>query len=98
MHERLKFVVERAGLVWPEVATADELAELAVDVFLRPPPPSRMPPREAGYMKTARRGMLTTRAGALAAWTWGSETAPVVGLVHGWAGRGRNWARLRRLW
>lgn len=88
MHERLKFVVERAGLVWPEVATADELAELAVDVFLRPPPSSRMTPREAGYMETARRGMLTTRAGALAAWTWGSGTAPVVGLVHGWAGRG----------
>ena len=88
MHERLKFVVERAGLAWPEVATAGGLAELAVDVFLRPPPPSRMTPREAGYLETARRGMLATRAGALAAWTWGSETAPVVGLVHGWAGRG----------
>ncbi len=88
MHERLKFVVARAGLTWPAVETAEALAERAVDVFLRPPPPSRMTPREAGYLASATRGTVATRAGTLATWTWGAGAAPRVILAHGWAGRG----------
>jgi pimeloyl-ACP methyl ester carboxylesterase len=88
MHERLKFVVARAGLAWPDGETAEALAEVAVDVFLRPPPPARMMPREAGYLATAVRGTVATRAGELAAWRWGAADWPVVILVHGWAGRG----------
>jgi len=88
MHDRLKFVVARAGLAWPADESAETLAEVAVDVFLRPPPPSRMMPREAVYLETAVRGTVATRAGELATWTWGAGGRPRIILVHGWAGRG----------
>ena len=87
MSERLKAAAARAGLSLPVTDTPDAWAELAVDVFLRPPPPSRMPPRELGYLATAVRGTVATRHGELVQWTWGSAGAPTVLLVHGWAGR-----------
>ena len=88
MNERLKFMAARSGLAWPEAETPAALAELATEIFLRPPPPSRVSPREQGYLATARRSLTATDAGALATWTWGAEDAPAVLLVHGWAGRG----------
>lgn len=87
MSERLKAAAVRAGLSLPATDAPEAWAELAVDVFLRPPPPSRMPPREQGYLVSAVRGTAVTRHGELAQWTWGSAGAPTVLLVHGWAGR-----------
>jgi pimeloyl-ACP methyl ester carboxylesterase len=85
--ERLKAAAARAGLSWPATDGPEAWAELAVDVFLRPPPPSRMPPREQSYLASAVRGTVGTRHGKLAQWTWGHADAPTVLLVHGWAGR-----------
>ena len=88
MHERLRLLATRSSLAWPEVATAETLAELAVDIFLRPPPAPRLTPREAGYLATATRAKIATCAGELTTWTWGRDLAPAVLLAHGWAGRG----------
>ena len=87
MSERLKAAAARAGLSLPVTDSPDAWAELAVDVFLRPPPPSRMPPREQGYLVSAVRSTVATRHGELAQWTWSNADAPTVLLVHGWAGR-----------
>lgn len=87
MSERLEVAAARAGLSRPATDTPEAWAELAVDVFLRPPPPSRMPPREQGYLASAVRGTVGTRHGELAQWTWGGAGARTVLLVHGWAGR-----------
>ena len=87
MSERLKAAAARAGLNLPATDAPEAWAELAVNVFLRPPPPSRMPPREQGYLATAVRGTVATRHGELAQWTWGEAGAPTALLVHGWAGR-----------
>lgn len=88
MRERLKTVAARLGLALPTVETPAAWAELAVDVFLRPPPPTRVPPREQNYLAGATRGSVATRAGELATWTWGAVDQPLVMLAHGWAGRG----------
>jgi pimeloyl-ACP methyl ester carboxylesterase len=88
MSERLKAAATRLGITLPVADTPAAWAELAVDVFLHPPPPMRMPPREQSYLASARRGTVATRAGELVTWTWGAESAPLVLLVHGWAGRG----------
>ena len=45
-------------------------------------------PRELGYLETARRIALPTSSGELAAWSWGGEDRPLVGLLHGWEGHG----------
>jgi hypothetical protein len=59
MSERLRTVATRLGLALPSVDTPEAWAELAVDVFLRPPPPTRVPPRE-------RLELIQCVAGALA--------------------------------
>jgi alpha-beta hydrolase superfamily lysophospholipase len=88
MSERLRTVATRLGLALPSVDTPEAWAELAVDVFLRPPPPTRVPPREQNYLASATRGSVATRVGDLATWTWGAADRPRVVLAHGWAGRG----------
>ena len=71
----------------PTANTPEAWAELAVDIFLRPPPPTRIPMREQNYLVTAKRGVASTRWGELAQWSWGVNEAPLVILAHGWAGR-----------
>ncbi len=87
MNERLSQAAARAGLILPAADTPETWAELAVDIFLRPPPPTRIPLREQKYLATAKRGVASTRWGDLAQWTWGASDAPLVMLAHGWAGR-----------
>ena len=87
MNARLRERAERAGLTLPAADTPEAWAELAVDIFLRPPPPPRIPLREQIYLATAKRGRAPTRWGELAQWTWGESEAPLVILAHGWAGR-----------
>lgn len=84
----LKAAVKR-GVPVPS-GTLDEaaLAELAAAIFVRPMRGARRMPRELGYFETARRRTLPTSHGELAAWEWGAENAPLVGLVHGWEGHG----------
>ena len=88
MSERLKAAAARLGLALPVGDAPEAWAELAVDVFLRPPAPPRVPPREQNYLAGALRGTVATRAGELAMWTWGEADRPLVLLAHGWAGRG----------
>ncbi|MBC7367179.1 MAG: alpha/beta fold hydrolase [Undibacterium sp.] len=88
MSERLKAAATRLGLPLPAADTPEAWAELAVDVFLRPPAPTRVPPREQSYLAGATRGTVATRAGELATWTWSAVDRPLVLLAHGWAGRG----------
>ncbi|NBQ58856.1 MAG: alpha/beta hydrolase [Opitutaceae bacterium] len=87
MNARLREAAERAGLTLPAGESPEAWAELAVDIFLRPPPPTRIPLREQNYLASAMRGRVSTRWGALAQWTWGVSDAPLVILAHGWAGR-----------
>jgi len=87
VNARLREAAERAGLTLPAVESPEAWAELVVDIFLRPPPPTRIPPREQQYLAAAQRGFAPTRWGALAQWTWGAAAAPLVILAHGWAGR-----------
>ena len=87
MNARLREAAERAGLTLPAADTPEAWAELAVDIFLRPRPPTRIPLREQIYLATAKRGRAPTRWGELAQWTWGESEAPLVILAHGWAGR-----------
>ena len=76
------------GLALPAADTPRAWAELAADVFLRPPAPTRVPPREQNYLVAAVRGTVATRGGELVTWTWGAADRPRVLLAHGWAGRG----------
>jgi pimeloyl-ACP methyl ester carboxylesterase len=87
VNARLREAAERAGLTLPAADTPEAWAELAVDIFLRPRPPTRIPLREQIYLATAKRGRAPTRWGELAQWTWGESEAPLVILAHGWAGR-----------
>lgn len=87
MNALLQEAAVQAGLKLPTVDSTQAWAELAVDIFLRPGAPSRLPLRERNYLATAKRGIASTRWGELAQWTWGSSKAPLVLLAHGWAGR-----------
>ena len=87
MSTLLQEAAVQAGLTLPAVDSPEAWAELAVDVFLRPRAPSRIPLREQNYLATAKRGVAQTRWGELVQWTWGSSDAPLVMLAHGWAGR-----------
>lgn len=88
MSNRLFEAAARAGIPVPPPPHDDaRLAELATRVFCHPLR-GRRPPREDGYLATARRIPLPAPAGELAAWQWGDEAQPLVLLVHGWEGRG----------
>jgi pimeloyl-ACP methyl ester carboxylesterase len=88
MSNRLFEAAARAGIPVPPPPHDDAmLAELATRVFCHPLR-GRRPPREDGYLATARRIPLPAPAGELAAWQWGDEARPLVLLVHGWEGRG----------
>ena len=69
-------------------STPAEGGELAASIYLHPMRDGRKMPREIGYLKGARRLGLATSAGELAAWLWGADGAPLVGLLHGWEGHG----------
>ncbi len=88
MHPRLIETARSRGVPVPAGPHDDAaVGELAAAVYLTPAR-TRRPPREEGYLATARRGTLPTPAGELAAWTWGEAEHPLVVLVHGWEGRG----------
>jgi pimeloyl-ACP methyl ester carboxylesterase len=78
----------RGVAVPPPPHPAAVLGELAASIYLHPMREGRKVPRELGYLKTARRVTLGTSAGGLAAWWWGRDDAPPVGLLHGWEGHG----------
>jgi pimeloyl-ACP methyl ester carboxylesterase len=78
----MKFLVDAADLVSPSLAS-----ELALRAFLTPRRPPR-PERERALLATATPLPISAGGVPLAAWSWGEPTAPVVALVHGWAGRG----------
>lgn len=84
----LQAALKRGVPVPPPPHDVDALAELATAIYVHPVRGARRVPRELGYLETARRRPLRTRAGELAAWEWGAADAPLVGLVHGWEGHG----------
>jgi pimeloyl-ACP methyl ester carboxylesterase len=89
MSDLLLAAAARRGLAIPPAPHAVEvLGQLAASVYLRPRRDGRKVPREMGYLRGARPHRLRTVAGELAAWRWGPEDAPLVGLLHGWEGHG----------
>jgi len=84
----LKAAAKRGVAIPPGPLDEAALAELAAAIFVRPMRGARRMPRELGYLETARPRTLRTSFGELAAWEWGAEDAPLVGLVHGWEGHG----------
>lgn len=88
MSNRLLEIAARAGIPVPPLPhDAGVMAALATRVFCHPFK-GRRPPREIGYLASARTIPLPTTAGELAAWQWGPADGPLVLLVHGWEGRG----------
>ncbi len=89
MSEKLIAYAARRGVTIPPAPhTARAMGELAASVYLHPMRTTRKMPRELGYLETARALKLKTSAGELAAWVWGEEGRPLVGLLHGWEGHG----------
>jgi pimeloyl-ACP methyl ester carboxylesterase len=89
MSERLLVAAPKRGLpLPPRPHTPAVLGELAAAMFVRPIRTERRLPREEGYLAVARCRRLATSGGELAAWEWGPEDGRLVGLVHGWEGRG----------
>jgi pimeloyl-ACP methyl ester carboxylesterase len=89
MSEILLIAAAKRGVPVPPAPHDDAtLGELAASIFLHPTRGVRRVPREIGYLEPARRRMLRTSFGELAAWEWGAADAPLVGLVHGWEGHG----------
>jgi pimeloyl-ACP methyl ester carboxylesterase len=84
----LAYAAQRGVPVPPPPHTAEVLGELAASVYLHPLRATRKMPRELGYLATARRFALPTSSGELAAWMWGGEDRPLIGLLHGWEGHG----------
>ncbi|MBA3849246.1 MAG: hypothetical protein C0502_04530 [Opitutus sp.] len=84
----LQAAAKRGMPVPPPPHGLPALAELAASLFLRPLRSGRRVPREEAYLSRARRFVIPTRRGDLAAWEWGEPAAPLVGLVHGWEGHG----------
>jgi len=82
----LQVAAKRGVAVPPPPHTPEVLGELAASVFLHPLRNTRRMPRELGYLATARRLVLHTSEGELAAWEWGGTERPLVGLLHGWEG------------
>lgn len=89
MSDRLLQAAAKRGLELPPPPhTPEALGALAAAMFVRPLRHGRRVPREEAYLASARRFDLTTPAGPVAAWEWGPESGPPVGLVHGWEGHG----------
>lgn len=89
MSDSLLAAAARRGVtVPPPPYSTAVLGELAASCYLHPTRDGRKMPRELAYLQPARRLDLATSAGRLAAWSWGSESAPLVGLLHGWEGHG----------
>jgi len=84
----LAYAAQRGVMVPPPPHTAEVLGELAASVYLRPMRATRKMPRELAYLETARRFVLPTSSGELAAWQWGEAERPLVGVLHGWEGHG----------
>ncbi len=84
----LAYAIRRGVPVPPPPHTDEALGWLAASVHLHPMRATRKMPRELGYLEMARRRSLPTSAGELAAWQWGDDDRPLVGLVHGWEGHG----------
>lgn len=88
MSDFLLQTAARRDLPVPVSPDAAALGELACSVMLRPRRGVRRMPRELDYLESAQRFTLPSPVGALAAWAWGPEAGPLVGLVHGWEGHG----------
>lgn len=84
----LAYAAQRGIAVPPPPHSATVLGELAASVYLHPERTTRKMPRELGYLEKARRFVVPTSAGELAAWQWGEDARPLVGLLHGWEGHG----------
>src|SRR6478735_2928342 len=84
----LAYAAQRGVAIPPPPHTAEVLGELAASVYLRPMRATRKMPRELAYLETARRFVLPTSSGELAAWQWGEAERPLVGVLHGWEGHG----------
>lgn len=84
----LVYAATRGVPVPPPPHTAEVVGELAASVYLHPLRATRKMPRELGYLEMARRRALPTSSGELAAWVWGPDDRPLVGLLHGWEGHG----------
>ncbi len=82
------YAAARGVVVPPPPHTAEAIGELAASVYLHPLRAMRKMPRELGYLETARRLAVPTSSGELAAWVWGADDRPLVGLLHGWEGHG----------
>jgi len=80
----------RGGLRVLSHVAPEGAAVIAERMFLTPRRYPR-PPAEISVLASARRRLLPTRYGVLAAWEWPARVAadaPTVLLVHGWEGRG----------
>ena len=55
---------------------------------MRPLKTARRITREDAYLATAARQVVGTPDGDVVTWQWGRVSDPLVGLVHGWEGRG----------
>ncbi len=76
----------RSGMQMLSRIAPEGAAAVAERMFLTPRRYAR-PAAETAFLASARRFVLATEHGDLAAWEWGSE-GPRVLLVHGWEGRG----------
>lgn len=63
-------------------------AKRAEDIFLTPSRVPR-PSSEKAWFESSRK---KTLGGGIASFEWGSESGPIVALVHGWSGRGTQLA------
>jgi pimeloyl-ACP methyl ester carboxylesterase len=89
MSDALFAAAARRGVAIPPPPHSDALlGELAASIYLHPTREGRKVPRELAYLQAARRVTLATSSGGLAAWWWGRDDAPLVGLLHGWEGHG----------
>lgn len=84
----MKWMLEVVDRLSPSLA-----GELALRAFLTPERAPR-PERERAVLAEATPLALSAGGLPLAAWSWGPAQAPVVLLVHGWAGRGAQLATL----
>jgi pimeloyl-ACP methyl ester carboxylesterase len=89
MPDRIIQLAEQLGLVVPPPPhTPTVLGELAAAAFVRPQRSARRISREDAYLATAVRQIVGIPDGEVVAWQWGIGSGPLVGLVHGWEGRG----------